>query len=59
MGLGQSIQALGGGAAMEMGSQKGSSQRTLASRLRWSQALVQQATYTIPSLQVLVWQGAW
>lgn len=44
MGLGLSIQALGGGAAMEMGSQKGSSQGTLASRLQWSQALVQQAT---------------
>lgn len=33
---------------MEMRSQKGSRQRTLASRLQWSQALVQQATYSHP-----------
>lgn len=44
MGLGLSTQALGGGAAMKMGSQKGSSQKALAPRLQWSQALVQQAT---------------
>lgn len=48
MGLGLSTQALAGGAAMKMGSQKGSSQRALAPRLQWSQALVQQATYSHP-----------
>lgn len=48
MGLELSIQALGGGAAMEMGSQKGSNQRTLAPRLQWPQAVVQQATYSHP-----------
>lgn len=47
MGLELSIQALGGGAAMEMGSRKGSSQRTWLQGCR-HQAVVQQATYSHP-----------
>ena len=54
-----STQASGEGAAMETGSQKESSQRTLAPRLQWSPGLWFSRPLTAtPSLQVLVWQGA-